>query len=104
MISLAPAWAVSHFWYPEHALRCLDFVTGTPARNEGACEGSVEEVDRHCVIEHPAHPGRCDGPAVGAAVFVQPRGHFGIALAESIGRNTDPNADREAPFGRDDHV
>ena len=34
----------------------------------------------------------------------EPRGDFGMALAEPAGRNADPDADREAPFGREDHV
>src|SRR5580693_3915893 len=67
--------------YPKHTLCSLDFVTGTPPRNESAREGSVEEIDRHRIVEHPAHAGRCHCPAIGAAVLVQPRGHFGIALA-----------------------
>src|ERR1700730_12533613 len=90
--------------YPEHALRRLDFVTGTPSRNESARKGGVEEVDRHRIVEHPAHPGRCHCPAIGAAILVEPRGHFGVAPAEPAERNTDPDADREASLGREDHV
>jgi hypothetical protein len=71
--------------YPKHALRRLDFVTGTPPRNEGACECSVEEIDRHRIVEHPAHPGRCHCPAIGAAILAEPRGHFGMTLAEPPG-------------------
>ena len=40
-------------------------------------------------------------PAI--AVLAKPSGHFGVELAELAGRNTDPDADGEAPFGRDDH-
>jgi len=85
--------------HPEHALRRLDLVTGTPPRNEGARERGVEKEYRHRLVDHPAHPGRCHCPAIGAAILVEPRGHFGVALAEPAGRNTDPDADREAPFG-----
>jgi hypothetical protein len=68
--------------YPEYAVRCLDFVTSTPPGNEGARECGVEEIDRHRIVEHPAHPGRCHCPAIRTAVLVEPSGHFGIALAE----------------------
>ena len=40
--------------HPEHAIRRLDPVASAPPRNEGACEGSVEEIDRHRVVQHPA--------------------------------------------------
>src|SRR5260370_18425420 len=90
--------------HPENDLRGLDLVTGTPPRDEGTRKRGVEEIDRHRIVEHPAHPGLCHGPAIGAAVLFQPSGHFGMALAEPAGRNTDPDADREVPFGRDNHV
>ena len=89
----------AHPSVPEHAFRRLDFVPGTPPRNESACECSVEEIDRHCIVEHPTHPGRCHYPAIRAAVLVKPSGYLGIALAETAGRNTEPDTDGEAPFG-----
>src|SRR5260370_18303069 len=63
-----------------------------------------KEVDRERIIQHSAHPGRCHGPAICTTVLVDPGGHSGMPLAEPAGRNTDSDADREAPFGRDDHV
>jgi hypothetical protein len=36
--------------YPEYALRRLDFVTGTPPRNESACECGVEETERDRIV------------------------------------------------------
>src|SRR5580704_3718062 len=81
--------------YPEHALRRLDLVASAPPHNEGACECSVEEKERHRIVEHSAHPGRCHCPPIRAAVLVEPRAHFGMTLAEPAGRNTDPDADGE---------
>src|SRR5262249_20049872 len=89
--------------HPENALRGLDLVTSAPPRNKGAREGRVERVDRHGVVQHPAHPGRCHRPAVGAAIFVEPGSHLSISLAEPIGRNTDPDADGESPFSHRDY-
>jgi len=61
----------------------LDFVTGTPPRNEGARERSVEEIDRHRIVEHPAFRTVVMGPAIRAAVLVEPSRYFGVALAET---------------------
>ena len=36
---------------------------------------------------------------IGAAVLVEPRAHFGMAVTEPAGRNTNSDADRKAPFG-----
>jgi hypothetical protein len=84
-------------------IRTLGPSRGSGARQQRprttACSSSmasVQEVDRDRIVEHPAHPGRCHCPAIGAAILVEPRGHFGMPLAEPAGRNTDPDADREA--------
>jgi hypothetical protein len=40
----------------------------------------------------------------GSAILVEPGGHSGIPLAETVGRNGDPIADRETPFGHRDYL
>src|SRR5216683_5990030 len=90
--------------HPKHPLGCLDLVTGTPPGNEGARQRGIEEVNRHRVVENPAHPRRRYGPSVSAAVLVQPSGYLGITLAKTAGRNADPDADWEAPIGERDQV
>jgi hypothetical protein len=84
---------------PKYTLCSLDFVNRRPLRNEGACEYRVEEVDRHRIVEHPAHPARRHCPAIGSAILVQPRAHFGMALAEAAGWNVNADTDGKAKFG-----
>src|SRR5260370_25728282 len=50
--------------HPKHPLGCLDLVTGTPPRNEGARQRGIEEGNRHRVVEHPAQPPCPHGPSV----------------------------------------
>ena len=83
--------------HPEHAFHRLGLVPGAPAGDERARQRGIEEVDRHGVVEQPAHAGRRHGPGVSAAVLVQLSTYLGIALTPA-GRNADPYAEREAPF------
>src|SRR5437763_16143048 len=46
----------------------------------------------------------CQRPSIGSTILVEPRGHSGISLAETAGRNGDPDADRETPFGHRDYL
>jgi hypothetical protein len=36
---------------------------------EAPSKRSIEEIDRHRIVQHPAHPGRCLCPAIGAAIL-----------------------------------
>jgi hypothetical protein len=56
----------------------------------------IPEVKPRAIARH--------GPAVSAAVLVQPSGYLGIALAKTARRNDDPDADGEASLGHRDHV
>jgi hypothetical protein len=94
----------AHRSAPEHAVSRLDLVTGALPRDERARQRRVEEIDRHSIIEHPAHPGRRHGTAVSAAVLVQPSGYLGVMLAKTAGRNADPDADGGTSLGHSDHV
>jgi hypothetical protein len=90
--------------HPEHALCRLDLVTCAPPRDEGTRERSVEETDRHRVVEHPARSGRGHRPAICAAILVEPGSHVGMPLAETFCWNAYPDSDREASLGHRDHV
>ena len=52
----------------------------------------------------PRRPRGRHGPAVRAAILVEPGGHLRMPLAETLWRNADPDADREAPLCRRDHL
>src|SRR5262249_50601633 len=55
------------------------------------------------VIEHTAHARRRHHPSIGAAVPVEPGSHLRVPLAETAGRNADPDADGKAALGHGDH-
>jgi hypothetical protein len=94
----------AHRPHPEHTLRRLYLVPSTPPGDEGARERSVENVDRHRVVKHPAHARWRHRPAIRAAVLIELGGYVSMSLAETFRWNTDPDADREAPLGHRDHV
>src|ERR1700748_221822 len=50
----------------------------------------ASRVDRHRIIEPPAHSGRCHCPALGAAILVEPIRNLRISLAKPVGLNSDP--------------
>jgi hypothetical protein len=79
----------------EHSTSRLNFVPCAPSGNERVRERGVGKVDRHGIIEHPAHPGRRHGPPVRAAILVEPGGYLSMPLAETLWRNADPDADWE---------
>jgi hypothetical protein len=88
--------------YLEHAAIRLRPGPGAPPGDKRARKCGVEEINRDGVVQHAPRPGRRDRPAVGAAILIEPGCHFRIALAETAGRNADPDADRIAPLGRRD--
>src|SRR6266481_9357950 len=88
----------------KHTAGRLDSVTDAPPGEEGVRQRGIEEVDRHRVVENPAHPRRRHRPAVSAAVLVQPSGYLGIALTKTPWWNADPDANGEPALGNRDHV
>src|SRR5271169_1931503 len=71
----------SHSEYP---FRSFNLVARAPPRDKGA---SQRGIDRHGVIQYAAQPGRCDHPAIGAAILVEPSVHFCKAFAKAADRN-----------------
>jgi hypothetical protein len=57
----------------EHSTSRLNFVPCAPSGNERVRERGVGKVDRHGIIEHPAHPGRRHSPTVQPTVRPAPR-------------------------------
>ena len=53
--------------HTEYAVLGLNSRPGAPAGDEGAGERGLEEIDRDSIVQHAAHPGWGDGPAIGAA-------------------------------------
>src|SRR5690348_137000 len=92
------------FTHSEYAAGRLDLGPYTPSIDEGAGERGIREVDRDRVVEHATSAGGCDRPTVGTAIFIQPSGDLSVALAETAGRNSKPDADGEAPLGHSDHL
>jgi hypothetical protein len=60
------------------------FGAGAPSRDECARERRIREIDRDCVIEHPAHPGWRHRPAHSGAIPSSPSdaGGSGSGLAQ----------------------
>jgi hypothetical protein len=88
----------------KHASRCLNLSPDAPSRHERARKRRIGEVDREGVIQHSACPGWRHDPPVRTAVLVEPSGDLGMPLAETAWRNSDPDANREVPFGQGDHL
>src|SRR5438132_979060 len=81
---------------PKHTAGRLDSVTGAPPGDERARERGIAEVDRHRVVENPAHPRRCHRPPARTAILIEPSRYVGMPLAETFCRNTYPDADWKA--------
>jgi hypothetical protein len=82
----------------------LDPVTGAPPRYKRAGQCRIEEIDRSGVVGSPRVPecviAQPSAPQFSSSQVV----HSGIPLAETAGRNGDPDVDRETTFGDRDHL
>jgi hypothetical protein len=74
---------------PERPFTDLDIRSGAPPIYEGGSQRRIEEVDRDCIIDHAAQSGRGHGPAVGAAILVEPGVHFGELYTEPARRDAE---------------
>jgi hypothetical protein len=61
----------------------------------------VESRGRHSARRASPMP---SGPPARAAVLVEPSGYLSMPVAETLRRNADPNADREAAFSDRNHL
>src|SRR5262249_4637151 len=82
-----------------HSAGRLDLGPRAPSSDKGTGERRIREVDRDGVIEHATSAGGCDSPTVRAPVRVEPGGYLSVALAETGGRDANPDTHREAPLG-----
>lgn len=88
---------------PKGAFHRIDARTTAPARDKGAGEGGIGEMDGDGVVEHAAQPRRGHRPAVGAAIVVEPGLDAVEPGAEPVRRHRDPDAHRKTTFGLADH-
>ena len=58
---------------PERASLSFRLLASAPPGHECARERDAREVDRDCIVENAAYSSRGHGPAVGTAVFIEPR-------------------------------
>src|SRR5215813_5547914 len=56
----------------EHAAGYLDLRRDTPSGNKRARQRRIGEVDRAGIVQHATRPRGCYGPAIRAAVLVEP--------------------------------
>src|SRR6516162_11062620 len=82
--------------YPTHN---LDPLHCAPAGHEGARERCICEADREGIIHHASCARWGHGPSIRPTIGVQPCVHLIEPIAESFGRNADPDPDRKPVFG-----
>src|ERR1700719_396468 len=70
-----------------------------PAGHEGARECRVREADREGIIHHASCARWGRGPPISTTICVQPCVHLTESVAESFGRNADPDPDGKPEFG-----
>src|SRR5688500_9865647 len=87
----------------ESALDGVGAMAAAPARHKGAGEGRVTEMHRNRVVEDAAQARRSDGPAVGAAILVEPGLDPVEPGAEPARRHRDPDPYRKSALGLADH-
>jgi hypothetical protein len=82
-----------------HAIDDLDPLHRAPAGHEGARKRCIREADREGIIHHASCARWDQGPPISPTIGVQPCVHLIEPVAESFGRNADPDPDRKPVFG-----
>ena len=81
---------------PIHDLHSLH---RAPAGHEGARERRVREANREGIVHHASCARWGRGPPISTTICVQPCVHLTESVAESFGRNADPDPDGKPEFG-----
>jgi hypothetical protein len=74
-----------------HAIHDLDPLHRAPTGHEGARERYIREADREGIIHHASCARWGRGPPIDTAICIEPCVHLIEAVAESFGRNADPD-------------
>ena len=77
----------------------LDPLHRAPTGHEGARERYIREADRDGIIHYASCARWGRGPPISPTIGVQPCVHLIEPVAESFGRNADPDPDRKPVFG-----
>jgi hypothetical protein len=69
-----------------------------PPDHEGAGECYTGKIDGQCIVHHTSRTGWRRGPPISPAICIQPCDDLVQPVAESFGRNANPDPDRKSEF------